>query len=221
MEEMSAKLYKRDLPLIIGTVAALIVILEFFWVPTPEIQAMKAEILVWTTISAAFCMLVGAVATFILQYSRLTSGDSTKTKLYAGTAIAVMVIFVAVGALMPGQTTAPEYVLLYDHIFAALARSVRAAAFFAALIGAYHAFRAKTLDAAVMLVAGSIYLFRSFAAGVYFMPIMLPLGDWVAEVPNVAATRGGLIAAAIGALILAVRVFTGTEKAVEEVLEEV
>jgi hypothetical protein len=219
---VSAKLYKRDLPLIIGTVAALIVILDFFVAkPNSAVEAIKNEVLVWTTLSAAFGILFGAVGTFLLQYSRVTTGGSAKTKLFAGAAILVMAIFIVVGAVLPGHTTAAEYVLLYDHIFAALARSVRAAAFFAALMGAFHAFRVKTLDSAVMLLAGSVYLLRSFAAGVYFIPIVLPLGDWLAEVPNVAATRGGLIAAAIGALILAIRVFSGTEKAVEEALEEV
>jgi hypothetical protein len=220
---MSKKLYQRNLPIAIASIAAIIVILEYFLVPIPEVKAARAEIITWTALCAAFGLFVGAAGTLLLHVSKLRAkraGALMEEKFLSAIAIGTVILFIIVGTSFPGLTTSPQYRSLFDHVFGALSRSIRAAAFFAALIGAYRAFRVSSIDSFVMWLSACVYLLRSMAAGVYLVPITKALGDWIAEVPSVGATRGALIAAAVGALILSVRVFAGKERSVEEIVAE-
>ena len=220
---MSKKLYQRDLPVAIASIAAIIVILEYFLIPIPEVKAARAEIVTWTALCAAFGLFVGAAGTLLLHISKLKGKRTSaprEDRFLSAIAIGTVIFFIIAGISFPGLTASPQYRSLFDHVFGALARSIRAAAFFAALIGAYRAFRVSSIDSFVMWLCGCVYLLRSMAAGVYLIPITKALGDWIAEVPSVGATRGALIAAAVGALVLSVRVFAGKERSIEEIVAE-
>jgi hypothetical protein len=212
--------YQRHLPLLIGTIAGLIIIVEYFILPTPGVSEAKAEVTNWGSLAAAFGILVGAVGTLGYHVRRVQISEESLAKITSGFTIGTVIVFIIAGSIFAGYTSAPEYVLIYDHIAAGLARSVRAVAFFSMIIGAYHAFRADSIDALMMFIGGSIYLLRGFAAGVYYFPIVRDIGGWLNTVPNVGATRGAIIALAVGALILTVRVFAGRERAVEEMVAE-
>jgi hypothetical protein len=218
---MSQVFYRRSLPLAIAAIAGIIVTLHYFVSPISELDTAKNTILTWSSLAAAFGILVGAVGTLWLHTSRMKSTTvKTKTRVLSGLTIAVTLLFIVVGASFEGFTGSSEYVSISNHILAALSKSVRAVAFFSCLFGAYRAFRVDNIDSLLMFGSACIYLLRSFAAGVFLIPSVVTVGDWLANVPNVGATRGALIAAAVAALILAVRVFTGKERSVAEVVGE-
>ena len=206
--------------MLIAAVAGLIVVLQFFLSPIDILDFAKAEVVTWSSICAAFGILAGAFGLLYLHVSRIRKAKDTTTKTLSWLTLAVAALFLIVGASFEGLTASVEYVLIYQHILGALASSVRAVAFFSCLIGAYRAFRVDNIDSLVMFVSASVYLVRGFAAGVYIFPIVLPIGEWLASVPGLAATRGAIIAAAVSALILAVRVFTGKERSVAEAVFE-
>lgn len=216
---MSKKFYRRDLPLIIGTIAGIILIIQYFVSPNSQINTARGELLIWASICASFGVLVGAVGVIMIHVERVAKG-ATEARAFSTLLLGTVTLFVIVAVSYPRLTASPQYALLYTHIGAALASSVRAVAFCSCLIGAYRAFRVQSVDALVMFIAGSIYLVRGLTIGPYLLPAIVPIGDWIAQVPNVAATRGGTFAATVGALILAIRVFAGREKSVEEMAAE-
>jgi hypothetical protein len=208
------------MPLVIASIAGLIVILQFFVTPVPELTAAKDQVLRWASITAAFGLIVGAIGTAVLQFQRLKSKESlSRSRALSGLTLAIMVLWIILGVSFKGFTASPEYVMIFNNVIGSLAKGIRAAAFFGCLMGAYVAFRVDNLESGVMFTAASIYLIRGLAIG-QNVPGIVPVADWIASVPNVGATRGGIIAVAVGSLILAVRVYTGRERSVEEMVAE-
>jgi hypothetical protein len=71
----------------------------------------------------------------------------------------------------------------------------------------------------MLFIGTAVYLLRSIAVGLYLLPFIQPVADWLLSVPNVGTTRAGIIVAAIGALILTIRVYGGKETSLEEMME--
>ena len=83
---------------------------------------------------------------------------------------------------------------------------------------AFRAFRARNLEATVLLIAACIVMFARVPIGEAFW--MLIFGDgklgqfqnWIMNVPNVAGRRAIFIGAALGAVATGLRVILGIER---------
>jgi len=77
---------------------------------------------------------------------------------------------------------------------------------------AYRAFRARTLEAAILLVSGTIVMLANAPVGGSIWGGFTPLKDWIFDVPNMSTMRGITIGAALGALALGARTLMGKER---------
>ncbi len=90
---------------------------------------------------------------------------------------------------------------------------------------AYRAFRARTVDATLLLVAAIIVMFgrvpigdflwqhiapQSLADKVPFLPERI--AEWIMASPNMAARRGIMIGAALGAISTSLKIMLGIER---------
>ena len=90
---------------------------------------------------------------------------------------------------------------------------------------AYRAFRARTLDATLLLLAGIVLMIANAPFGnilwdttlgrLSFLPEGFPtiLGDWILIVPGMAAKRAILIGLALGAIAQSLRILLGLDRA--------
>jgi len=101
---------------------------------------------------------------------------------------------------------------IYNSIYLPTSQAFFAILAFYIVSGAYRAFKARNLDAAVLLIAGIlVFMSNSPATGILW-PGFQPLGKWIQDVFTAAGLRGITIGIAIGSVVTSLRVLTGRER---------
>jgi len=77
---------------------------------------------------------------------------------------------------------------------------------------AFRAFRARNIEASLVLVAGTIMVLSNSPVIANYIPIVKDIGLWIREIPNMATFRAVMIGAALGSIALAVRTLMGIER---------
>ena len=79
------------------------------------------------------------------------------------------------------------------------------------LPSAYRAFRARSVEATLMLVIGIIIILGNVTVGEVIYPGITGLRKWLLDVPVAASQRGIMIASAVGFIGILMRAVTGIE----------
>ena len=122
------------------------------------------------------------------------------------------VVRVAGTPTMTWGPTGRVYVWLYDHIFAPCNATMFALLAFFVASAAFRAFRARNVDAALLLGSAIIILIGRAPIGRTISPILPEISDWILDIPNNAGRRAIMMGAAIGAIATGLRVILGLER---------
>lgn len=76
----------------------------------------------------------------------------------------------------------------------------------------YRAFRAKNLQAAVLLVSGVLVMLGNAPVGEVIWNRFPTISNWIMGVVNLAGSRGILISTAIGMVGVSLRILTGIDR---------
>ncbi len=77
---------------------------------------------------------------------------------------------------------------------------------------AYRAFRARTLEATLLLVTAAIVMLGRVPVGAEIWSKLPVMQDWVMAIPQMAAKRGIFIGVAMGTIAMSLRVILGLER---------
>ena len=77
---------------------------------------------------------------------------------------------------------------------------------------AVRAFKARNLEAAIVLVSGTLMVMGNAPLFTNSVPVLNDISLWIRNIPNMATMRGVMIGAALGAIALAVRTLMGIER---------
>lgn len=166
------------------------------------------EIDKWYILSTAFVCCVGLV--------NLTSVHTRNIRRKGRDwDLSIILMIITYGYLALGVFTGPT-APLYAGIFGATAEPLGATFYsvlaFYIVSAAYRAFRAKTRDAAILLVAGIIVLLGNAPIGEVIYPGFGTASGWIMDIANTAAMRAVIFGATIGSFITAIRVFFGIDR---------
>ena len=107
---------------------------------------------------------------------------------------------------------------IFHNIFYPLSSTMFALLAFFIASAAYRAFRARSLEAALLLIAGFIVMLGQIPVGnqlTSWLPQsmqMSDIADWIMLVPNMASQRAIMIGVALGVISTAIKVILGIEK---------
>ncbi len=198
---------KRSLPVVVAAVSGFLMICDFLF-QNPGLQNLSKEVQNWTVVVSAFALGLGAVSLFRLHGRKI----SRKEKGWINSIVLIAaMLFMTFRGLVNG-TSDKYYLFMFDNMLNPLGAAVYASLAFYISSAAYRAFRVRSSEAGVLLVAGLIVLLGKAPIGGSISEAFPKLASWIINVPNVAAQRGIIICSAIGVMSTSLRVMLGLER---------
>ncbi len=198
---------KRNLPVLVAGVSGFLMICDFIF-KNVSLQNLSKEVQNWTVVVSAFALGLGAVSLFKLHGRRISRKD--KGWINSIVLIAAM-LFMTFQGIING-TSDKYYLFMFDNMLNPLSAAVYASLAFYISSAAYRAFRIRSAEAGLLLVAGLVVLLGKAPIGDSISAALPPLASWIVNVPNVAAQRGIIICSAIGVMSTSLRVMLGLER---------
>lgn len=200
---------RKELPLALTFVSGIIVVLANFLAPTWFVEANKEVTLWFQIVAALFCAL--GVANLTRIHGKRVQ-QQREGWIFSLVMFISMFGFLAI-ALSVGQQH-QLYKNLYNNTIVPLNATMYSLLVFYIASSAYRAFRVRTAEATILLIAAAIVMLGKAPIG------EAVLGKWVADwtnwilaVPNTAGMRGIQLGATLGGLAMALRVLVGIERA--------
>lgn len=220
--------FKVRVPLLFAFVAGLFPIVASFLNGGP-IRDASDTLETWMIIIAGFALLLGVVNVTQNSLRKIVRGDSGRTNsvllllsLYVMAIAGVLGSFNApgfegIGYRADGSSTPFQWIT--DTVYNPLQSTMFALLAFYVASAAFRAFRARNIEATLLLISAVIVmlgripfgevLFSWIPGGERWMP---RITEWIMGVPNAAGQRGIIIGAALGAASMSLRVILGIER---------
>jgi len=246
---------KREIPMIITALIGVIMIVAFF-VPQPAAMDLRETIQKWAIIVFAFAILLGVLNLLLVNLHKVARGSSE-----AGYSIVLIIsvlvtAFVGVVFGIAPETKATTWQVLgndftfyrgvwFDFIFQYMYIPLNSTVFsllaFFIASAAFRAFRAKTGEATLLLVAAILVMLGrvpignwlwahslgpligaawASLAGIFHGQVpawvvgeaMSEIADWIMDFPNTAGQRAIIIGAGLGAVAVSLKILLGVER---------
>ena len=204
---------RRQLPLLITMVTGLLFAGQYY-VPHPASEQLLTSVTKWLQIIGGFALVLGITSLFQLHAAKIRrqeAGWGYSLVLYAG-----IVVTVLVGLWNGGKETIDgamtSFGWVYTYTLVPLQGTMFAILAFFIASAAYRSFRARSREAAVLLVAAMIVMMGRVPLGEYILPISGDLSGWILNVLNAAVRRAILIGVSLGAVALSFKIIFGVER---------
>ena len=202
--------WQRTLPVLITFILGVALALQYY-VPHPASESFLQEISLWNQIIAGFAIVLGVgslLSTHYAKIKRQEAGWGYSTVLF----VSMFTVFGA-GLWAEGKAEGTFFGWLYDYVLVALQGTMFSLLAFFVASAAYRAFRARTLEATILLSAAILVMAGRVPLGEYVLPGIGQISDWIMSVPNTAAQRGILIGVSLGGIATSIKIIFGIERA--------
>jgi hypothetical protein len=204
---------RRQLPLLITMVTGLVFAAQYY-VPHPASEQLLTSVTKWLQIIGGFALVLGITSLFQLHAAKIRRkepGWGYSLVLYAGIVVTVLVgLWNGGKETIDGAMTAFGWI--YSYTLVPLQGTMFAILAFFIASAAYRSFRARSREAAVLLVAAVIVMMGRVPLGEYMLPISGDLSGWILNVLNAAVRRAILIGVSLGAIALSFKIIFGVER---------
>jgi hypothetical protein len=205
---------RRQLPLLITFVTGVVFALQYY-VPHPISEQVLTTVNKWLQIIGGFALVLGVTSLFQLHGSKIRRkepGWGYSIVLYAG-----MLGTIAVGMAVNGKETVDGVMTafgwIYTYTMVPLQGTMFAILAFFIASAAYRSFRARSREAAVLLIAAIIVMMGRVPLGEYLIPASGDVTQWILNVLNASVRRAILIGISLGAVALSLKIIFGMERA--------
>ncbi|NLY53728.1 MAG: hypothetical protein GX060_03775 [Firmicutes bacterium] len=202
---------RREVPLIITFVVGVIVLFANMF--EGPLQAWSSELTGWLIIVSAFAVGLASVNLFRIHGTalmRMRPGWFNSLAL-----IVALIVFAVIGTM--ARLGGDEKINnlnqnLYDSIIGPLGAAMFAMLAFYVASAAYRAFRMRSAEATVMLIAAILTMIGKAPIGELIWNKFPVIAEWLIDIPNTAGQRAIMIGAAIGAFATSLRILLGLER---------
>jgi predicted permease len=206
----------RLVPLVLTFTAGFLMMADFF-VPHAAFRGVVSELRQWGLIVVAFTYVLGVANVAQVHGRRIGRRDHDwVNSIVLVTSMAAMA---GLGIFHSHDDPGSPFIWLFNHVYDPLSSTMFALLAFFITSAAYRAFRARSMEAALLLGAAILVMLGQVPVGAAiwgedsFLGGFPGIKDWIMSVPNMAAKRAILMGAALGAISTGIRVILGIERA--------
>lgn len=199
---------KRKLPLAICFFMGISMMVQFF-IPHPTSLNFGSMIYKWIIVLMAFALVL-AIGNLIRHHGfKIQKGKEDWP--YSIVTLTSMVAMAIIG-LAWGIDPDSLYQSIYLNIMAPLGGTMFALLAYYMASAAYRAFRARSLEATLLLISAFVVMIGFMPFGQYIHPKFPAFAEWIMKVPNMASQRGILLGVAFGSIATALKIILGIER---------
>ncbi len=201
---------RRTIPLILTFCVGMYPIFAFF-VPHRVVTNINQNLDTYLVIVAAFALPLGVVNLVMSNINKIKKKD--KGWFYSVVLIAGLCLMAFYGIMGGDQGFHAHFQWMFENAVSPLQATMFSLLAFYVASAAYRAFRARNVEATVLLIAAIVVMLGRIPIGDMITGGRLtPISEWLMTKPNAAAQRGIIIGAALGAASMQIRVILGIEQ---------
>ncbi|MBM3330120.1 MAG: hypothetical protein FJY67_11735 [Calditrichaeota bacterium] len=218
---------RREIPLFITFIIGIALVVALF-IPREPFPELDAEFSRWFDIIAVFAFVLGGGNLLQVHVDRITRRHPDKWFSVVTLVGFLATLVIGLGKIGGDPGLKGNYIaegtwfkVIYDAVFTPLTATMFSLLAFFVASASYRAFRAKTREATILLVAAFIILVGRTPLG-YYLTFWLPdplqflhipnLSAWILSGPNLAGQRAIMIGIALGIIATSLKLILGIER---------
>lgn len=203
--------WKRTLPLVIAFCFGALMLVLYF-IPHRASSTIEDQMSRWGQIISAFALVVGLASLLnmhITKIRRRVAGWG-----YSAVTITALVVYTVLGFVSAGSARADTpFGWGYNYVYVPLMATMFSLLAFFIASAAYRAFRARSIEATILLVVAVIVMLERVPIGAYISNAIPQTAQFIMQIPNMAARRAIFIGIALGIVATSLRIILGIERA--------
>lgn len=199
---------RKQLPMMVGFFAGMVILVAFFSGKSAIIN-FRSNMQVWVSIIGGFTLLLGVVSITSVNFQKV----KTRARDWPYKLILLICLAVSGGfGIFEGTESGTVYDWLFQNMVTPMMSSMFAMLAFFIASAAYRAFRARTVEATILLIVAIIVMLGRIPLGQLLFSQLPGVTEWIMNYPNLAVQRGIIIGAALGAASMSIRIILGIER---------
>ena len=206
---------RRQVPLALCFLFGMVMMLVEFS-PHPFSEGLRAELINWSLIIGPFALVIGVVTlvhTHLIRIKRRVEHWQYSYLVFMG-----IIVMVAFG--LPNGPKDKVFEWLFDNVQVPMEATMFSLLAFFIASASYRAFRARTLEATLLLVAALIVMIGNAPIGDLLWNELSPVGEnipstarqWILNNPNLSSRRGIILGVSLGVISQSIRIIFGIER---------
>jgi hypothetical protein len=186
-----------------------------FFTPNPFFLKLYNTVLDWKQVVLGCTFILGTWSLIRYHIKKIQRRQENWQYSY----VTLMGLTITVGAAAIWKTATGPYPWLFNNLQVPMQSTMFSLLAFFVASASYRAFRARTVQATLLLVAGALVMLGRVPIGSYLAGDVLgvhislvEISDWVLNVPNAAAKRGIMMGVGLGMTATAMKIILGIEK---------
>jgi hypothetical protein len=184
--------------------------------PHPFSEGLRAEVIKWDLIIGPFALVIGVVTLVHTHWIRIKR--RVEHWQYSYLVFIGMIVMVAFG--LPTGPKNEVFEWLFDNVQVPMEATMFSLLAFFIASASYRAFRARTLEATLLLAAALIVMIGNAPIGDYLWNELSPVGEnipstarqWILDNPNLSSRRGIILGVSLGVISQSIRIIFGIER---------
>lgn len=201
---------KRELPVFLTALTGLILLADYYF-NIPAIKPYASAMQNWGVIIAAFTLALAAANLIKIHAVRVSRGGHIGSMLPSVVLLGGLFVTIFTGLVFGRQS--PSFSFIFNNLYTPLAAAFYAMTAFHLASASYRAFRARTAQAAVLLITGVLLMLGRAPIGETIWGQFPNIANWIMAVGNLAGSRGIMISIAVGVIGVSMRVLVGIDRA--------
>jgi hypothetical protein len=198
----------RNAPLVVTFLTGFLIV-AFFFVPNHRVQEWNTQMLLWATVVYSFALILGSLSLWRSHWSRVAARRPDWP--YSILTLSALFGMTALGVWRGVHEGSPA-VHVFNAVNAPLVSTMFALLAFVIASAAFRAFRARSLEATLLLATAIVMMIGRVSIGEFISPHLPGVTEWLLDVPNLAAKRAIAIGVGLGAISTALKLILGIER---------
>jgi hypothetical protein len=208
---MSQRTIRRQIPLALTFIVGIIITANWF-IDIGPLNDLSNTITNFNTVMVAFMMGFAGVNILMIHTRRIQKNMSQGNMLdvfFSVLLLGSLIIWIAIGIFM-GRTS-DTYQWLYTNFNLPLSSTAYAATLFYLASATYRVIRARSTETTILVVVSIVVIMGNMPMFVTYIPALMTVKNWLAEVVVTAAYRAITIGVGLGGILMGVRTLLAME----------